>query len=68
MRTARSAVLSLQPTPSPWPALQDLLLSYNIGIDRETRQRNLVKSSAASVGLQLPQVAWHEDAAGDEHS
>ncbi|KAK9826904.1 hypothetical protein WJX81_007730 [Elliptochloris bilobata] len=34
----------------------DLLLSYNIGIDRDARQRDTMRRSAASVGLQLPEV------------
>lgn len=35
---------------------QDLLLSYNIGIDREKRQQDTMRRSAASVGLQLPEA------------
>ncbi len=34
--------------------MQELLLSYNIGIDRDERQRKLVQSTAARVGLRLP--------------
>ena len=34
--------------------LQELLLSYNIGIDRDVRQRKMVQSTAARVGLRLP--------------
>ena len=33
---------------------QELLLSYNIGVDRESRQRNMVKDAAARVGLGVP--------------
>ncbi len=35
---------------------QELLLSYNIGIDHDARQRDTIRRSAASVGLQLPQA------------
>jgi len=33
---------------------QELLLSYNIGVDRDVRQRKMVQSTAARVGLRLP--------------
>jgi hypothetical protein len=35
-------------------ALQELLLSYNIGIDRDTRQKQMIHNTAALVGLRLP--------------
>ena len=34
--------------------VQELLLSYNIGVDRDARQRRMVQSTAARVGLRLP--------------
>ncbi len=34
--------------------VQELLLSYNIGVDRDVRQRRMVQSTAARVGLRLP--------------
>lgn len=33
---------------------RDLLLSYDIGVDRETRQMETVRRTAARVGLRLP--------------
>ncbi|CAL5228201.1 g11288 [Coccomyxa viridis] len=33
---------------------RELLLSYNIGVDRDARQRRMVQSTAARVGLRLP--------------
>lgn len=35
---------------------KDLLFSYNIAVDRSNEMKKVLKSSAASVGLQLPQV------------
>lgn len=34
--------------------VQELLYSYNIGIDRQKRQRQKLSDSARSVGLSLP--------------
>jgi len=39
--------------------LQKLLLSYNIGLDREKTQMEGVNRTAARVGLQVPKQAWH---------
>lgn len=36
--------------------VQELQLSYNIGIDRDARQADMVKSTAARVGLRLPKL------------
>jgi len=36
--------------------LQDLLFSYNIAIDRSNEVKRTLGKSAASVGLQLPEV------------
>ncbi|KAK9795583.1 hypothetical protein WJX73_008756 [Symbiochloris irregularis] len=38
---------------------KDLLASYNIGIDRQSRQREDVQKSAARAGLSIPQH-WDE--------
>ncbi|KAL4203446.1 hypothetical protein AMTRI_Chr01g127950 [Amborella trichopoda] len=35
---------------------QDLLFSYNIAVDREGEMKRTITKSAASVGLQLPDV------------
>ncbi|KAJ1689023.1 hypothetical protein LUZ63_013178 [Rhynchospora breviuscula] len=35
---------------------QELLFSYNIAVDRSDEMRKILKKSAASVGLQLPDV------------
>jgi hypothetical protein len=40
---------------------QDLLLSYNIGIDREVRQRQMIRSTAALVGFKLPYEEGEEE-------
>ena len=40
---------------------QELLLSYNIGIDRDARQMQSVERTAAAVGMQLPKKPWQED-------
>ena len=41
--------------PRGWHAgLQELLYSYNIGVDRQKRQRQKLSDSARSVGLSLP--------------
>ena len=45
--------------------MQDLLASYNIGIDRAVRQREDIAKSAARAGLQLPQH-WDERKAYEE--
>lgn len=36
--------------------LQDLLFSYNIAVDRTDEMKKVLGKSAASVGLQLPEV------------
>lgn len=36
--------------------LQDLLFSYNIAVDRSDEVKKTLGKSAASVGLQLPEV------------
>jgi hypothetical protein len=36
--------------------VQDLLLSYNIAVDRSDETKKILNKSAASVGLQLPDV------------
>ncbi len=35
-------------------ALQDLLMSYNIGVDRDKERRDLMSATAARVGFSLP--------------
>lgn len=35
---------------------KDLLLSYNIAVDRSDEMKKILNKSAASVGLQLPDV------------
>ncbi|EPS63363.1 hypothetical protein M569_11423, partial [Genlisea aurea] len=35
---------------------KELLFSYNIGVDRSDEMKRVLKKSAASVGLQLPEV------------
>eukprot|EP00884_Botryococcus_braunii_P014074 jgi/Botrbrau1/22668/Bobra.0132s0014.1 len=37
-----------------------LLLSYNIGIDRDVRQRQMIRSTAALVGFKLPDLGSEE--------
>ena len=39
-----------------WNIVQDLLFSYNIAVDRSDEMKKILKKSAASVGLQLPDV------------
>jgi hypothetical protein len=41
--------------------LQELLLSYNIGIDRQARQKEMIESTAARVGLRLPRLNREQD-------
>lgn len=41
--------------------LQELLLSYNIGIDRDARQKQMIINTAARVGLRLPIVPQEDD-------
>lgn len=36
--------------------VQDLLFSYNIAVDRSDETKRVLGKSAASVGLQLPEV------------
>lgn len=36
--------------------VQDLLFSYNIAVDRSDEMKKVLGKSAASVGLQLPEV------------
>ena len=36
--------------------VQELLLSYNIAVDRSDEMKKILNKSAASVGLQLPDV------------
>jgi hypothetical protein len=36
--------------------IQDLLFSYNIAVDRSDEMKKILNKSAASVGLQLPDV------------
>lgn len=38
-----------------------LLLSYNIGIDREQERRKLMSDTAARVGLRMPKYAEEND-------
>lgn len=38
---------------------KELLLSYNIGLDREKTQMEGVHRTAARVGLQVPKQPWH---------
>ena len=42
-------------------ALQALLLSYNIGVDREQERRKLMSDTAARVGLRMPKYAEEND-------
>lgn len=44
-------------------AMQALLLSYNIGVDREQERRKLMSDTAARVGLRMPQYAEEADRA-----
>jgi hypothetical protein len=44
-----------------WEGMQELLLSYNIGIDRDVRQRQMIKSTAALVGFKLPDLEAEEN-------
>ena len=44
-------------------ALQALLLSYNIGVDREQERRKLMSDTAARVGLRMPKYAEEADSA-----
>lgn len=41
-------------------SLQDLLISYNIGIDREVEQSARLKDTANRVGLSMPQLFEEE--------
>lgn len=36
--------------------VQELLLSYNIAVDRSDEMKRILGKSASSVGLQLPEV------------
>lgn len=40
---------------------QALLLSYNIGVDREQERRKLMSDTAARVGLRMPKYAEEND-------
>ena len=42
--------------PKNMLAAQELLLSYNIGIDPEERQKSMIERTANLVGLQLPKI------------
>ncbi len=42
-------------------AMQALLLSYNIGVDREQERRKLMSDTAARVGLRMPKYAEEAD-------
>lgn len=42
-------------------SLQALLLSYNIGVDREQERRKLMSDTAARVGLRMPKYAEEND-------
>lgn len=46
---------------------QDLLLSYNIGIDRDVRQRQIIKSTAALVGFKLPKLEETDNSDDEAH-
>ena len=62
MRAGPACLPGCTAPEQPAPALcaaQDLLTSYNIGIDRQTRQREDISKSAARAGLQLPEH-WDE--------
>ena len=41
--------------------MQALLLSYNIGVDREQERRKLMSATAARVGLRMPEYAEEKD-------
>jgi ribosomal protein L12E/L44/L45/RPP1/RPP2 len=53
--------------------LQELLLSYNLGVDPDERNKEMVAKTAARVGFQLPQLDQQQEqaaaaaaAAGDQ--
>lgn len=46
--------------PQSGSSTQELLASYNIGVDRQARQREDIQRSAQRAGLQLP-PAWDAD-------
>jgi hypothetical protein len=47
--------------------LQELLLSYNLGVDPDERNKEMVAKTAARVGFQLPQLdQQQEQAAADQ--
>ena len=48
--------LTRRPDALPAPFVQDLLLSYNLGIRSDVREKNMNEWAASKVGLKLPQV------------
>lgn len=76
-----TAAAAAPPTPAPAPTAslafdlafllsavkhqRDLLLSYDIGVDRETRQMETVRRTAARVGLRLPERGGAEAEGGE---
>ena len=44
-----------------WLALQELLFSYNIAVDREEEQKARMKNTAERVGLRLPKLEYERE-------
>ncbi|KAF6251935.1 hypothetical protein COO60DRAFT_1556006, partial [Scenedesmus sp. NREL 46B-D3] len=45
---------------------QELLLGYNLGVDPDARNKEMVAKTAARVGFQLPQLGQQQQAAANE--